>query len=208
MPDGDEALERLRVAGAATVYEGAGRRGALDAGVAAVGRSRCVVGSALTVRCHVGDNLAIHAALERAAPGDMLVVDGAGAAVGYLGDVLAVAAQVRGVVGAVIDGAVRDVAEIDRLGFPVWARHRAIRGATKHEPGDVGAPIVCGGVAVDTGDVIVADADGVVAVARSALAATVTATERRLRREREIVSQLRSGALTLDVMGLRGDACA
>nr|WP_246852310.1 4-carboxy-4-hydroxy-2-oxoadipate aldolase/oxaloacetate decarboxylase [Patulibacter sp. SYSU D01012] len=196
MPDG---------IGAATLYEAAGRRGALDPAV----RRRvgvALAGPALPVACAAGDNLAVHRAVAVAAPGEVLVVAGAGVAVGYLGDVLAVAAQARGVAGAVVDGGVRDLREIDELGFGLWARHVAMAGATKRTPGAVGEPVVCGGVLVRRGDWVVADEDGVAVVPRDDVPAVLDAARRRQEAEERMKRELLGGALTLDLLGLRADA--
>jgi 4-hydroxy-4-methyl-2-oxoglutarate aldolase len=207
----DGIVERLMRAGAATVYEAAGRTGALDARIRPMVVEQPIAGRALTVRCHPGDNLALHLAVAVAAPGDVLVVDGAGVSVGYLGDILASAALARGAVAAVIDGGTRDVAELATLGFPVWARTRAIRGASKVVPGSVRVPVVCGGVAVGPEDWVVADADGVVAVAADQIKDTLMRAERRLAAEDTMREQLGNGALTLDLLDLRaslGDGAA
>lgn len=191
--------------GAATVYEAAGRRGALDPAIRRrVGTA--LAGPALPIDCAPGDNLAVHRAVAEAAPGEVLVVAGAGVAVGYLGDVLAVAAQVRGVAGAVVDGGVRDLREIDELGFGLWARHVAMTGAQKRAAGRVGAPVVCGGVAVRRGDWVVADEDGVAVVPRDVVPAVLAAARRRQDDEERMKAELLRGALTLDLLGLRADA--
>ena len=199
---------RLAAIGAATLYEAAGRVGALDPAIRAFGppASPAIAGPALTVGCHPGDNLAVHRAIAEAAEGEVLIIDGAGLALGYMGDVLGVAALARGVVGAVIDGGVRDLAELATLCFPVWARAAAIPGTTKVAPGTVSAPITCGGVAVEPGDWIVADADGVVAIGASHVAEVVIRAEQRGARERAIQGRLRAGELTLDLMELRASA--
>lgn len=196
-------LERLAAAGAATVHEAAGRRGDLDPRIHPISASGVLGGTALPVECHPGDNLAVHRAVAAAKPGDVLVVDGAGVMVGYLGDILAEASIVRGIRGLVIDGGVRDVGTLRQLGFPVWATGPAMRGAAKLVPGRIGEPVVCGGVAVAPGDLIVADEDGVVAVPAALAEAVADAADAREASERTLRERLRGGELTLDLLDLR-----
>ena len=122
-------------------------------------------GAGVPVRCTAGDNLAIHVAVANAPSGSALVVDvGDLADYGYWGEVLTTAALARGLEGLVIDGGVRDIGPIERLGFPVFASTIALRGATKNQVGAVDVPIRCGGAPVTPGDWVVGDADGVVVV--------------------------------------------
>ena len=200
----DPALrEELLRLGAATVYEAAGAEGGLDPGIRPVWRGARVCGVALPVQCSPGDNLAIHLAVEAAEPGVVLVVDARGHLAGYWGEVLAVAGQARGVAGLVVDGGVRDSEGLERLGFPVFARGLSILRTVKHEPGRVAEPSVVGGVPVRSGDVVVADADGVVVVRRERLADVVEASRARVAREDRVMERLRAGELTLDLLGLR-----
>ncbi len=200
----DEATrEELLRLGAATVYEAAGAEGGLDPMIRPVWRGASVCGPALPVRCVPGDNLAVHRALEVAEPGAVLVVDAHGHMAGYCGEVMAVAAATRGVAGLVIDGAVRDSEALERLAFPVFSRGVSILRTVKHEPGRVGEPVVVGGVVVRAGDVVVADADGVVVVRAERLREVLDASVARVEREVQVMARLRAGELTLDVLGLR-----
>lgn len=199
----EPGMAELAGAGSTTVYEAAGQQGAMDPEIRALGPGRAIAGRALTVRCTPGDNLGVHQAIAAAEAGDVLVVDGGGAEVGYLGDVLAVAAQTRGVRGAVVAGGVRDLSGLDELGFEAWARGPAITAATKRIEGEVGVPIVCGGVLVRPGDVVVADRDGVAVVPGDNMKDVVDQVRARIRREDDLRAQIRAGALTLDLLGLR-----
>jgi 4-hydroxy-4-methyl-2-oxoglutarate aldolase len=196
-------LETFRRAGAATVYEAAGRTGDVDPAIRAITPGLAIAGLAFTATCDFGDNLALHRAVAEAAPGDVLVIDAGGGAFGHLGDILAEAAVARGIAGIVIDGAVRDAAELRRMRFPTWARGLAIRSATKTKPGVTGVVVTVGGVRIAPGDLVVADDDGACAVAAASIAATLAATEKRLAAEAGIRERLRAGALTLDLLGLR-----
>ncbi|MEP9389204.1 4-carboxy-4-hydroxy-2-oxoadipate aldolase/oxaloacetate decarboxylase [Mesorhizobium sp. KR9-304] len=196
-------LDIFRRAGAATVYEASGRIGCLDSEIRPVVASAVVSGRAFTVRCDHGDNLAVHRAVAEAEAGDILIVDGQSGAFGYVGDVLAEAALARGIAGVVVDGTVRDAAELRRMNFPAWSRGLCIRGASKTFPGELRCPVAVGGVVIRTGDLIVADDDGVCAVAAELVERTRAGTETRLAQEASMREALRSGALTLDLLDLR-----
>ena len=124
------------------------------------------VGRAFTVRVRPGDNLMIHKALMLVEPGDMLVIDGGGDGTqALIGGNIVATAIFRKISGFVIDGAVRDIAELAIMGMPVWARSTTHRGPSKDGPGEINVPVTVGGMAVNPGDLVLADADGIVAVA-------------------------------------------
>jgi 4-hydroxy-4-methyl-2-oxoglutarate aldolase len=160
-------------------------------------------GPAATVACAAADNLAIHAAVADATPGTVLAVSFAGDSVrGYWGEVLTTAAEAAGLVALVIDGHVRDIAAIERHGFPVFARGVALRGATKLGPGEIGGPIVLGGAVVRAGDWLVGDADGVVSIRPEDLTACQAAAVARAAKEARFLDQLRAGATTVGLLSL------
>lgn len=198
-----DVLTRFAAAGAATVYEAYGRKGDMNPAIRRISSSRQIAGPAFCVQCAVGDNLALHRAVAEANAGDILVVSGGGGEYGYLGDILAEAAMARGVAGIVMDGSVRDAAELARMDFPVWARGLAIRGATKNQPGRLAQPIDCGGIRVTNGDLVVADDDGVAIVAQKAVSEVMSNMNARLEQESAIRQALRQGDLTLDLLNLR-----
>ncbi len=168
----------------------------------AIGTS--VAGRVFTARCHAGDNLAIHRAVAAAEPGDVLVVDAGGHEAGYWGEVLAVAAQARGIRGLIIDGGVRDSAALKRRGFPVWARGVSIQGTVKVTVGAIGKPITCGGVSVRTGDYVLADDDGVVIIPHERAEEVIELARQRVEKEADLMQRLAAGELTLDLLNLRG----
>jgi regulator of RNase E activity RraA len=128
-------------------------------------RSLALCGVALTVRVRPGDNLMIHKALTLARPGDVLVVDGSGeTSHALVGGLMRLAALARGVAGFVLDGSLRDVAEWAEGGLPVFARGFSHRRPSKDGPGEINVPISCAGLAVAPGDLVLGDADGVIAV--------------------------------------------
>jgi len=159
---------------------------------------------AFTVRGVGGDNLALHGAVYAAPAGSLLVVDLQGARHGHWGEVLAVAAQQRGLAGLVLDGGVRDVTELAAMGFPVFARLTVV-GTGKQYPGIFGGTVRIAGVDVGPGDLVVGDADGVIAIPTAHLERTLENADARVADERRAIQALRAGATTLDLYGL-GDA--
>ncbi len=198
-----EIADAFRRLGVATVYEGSGVPCALDPAIKPVWAGAGLCGPAFTIRCHPGDNLAIHRALEQVPPGEVLVVQAGGHLAGYWGEILTVAAQVRGVAGLVIDGGLRDVDALQRLRFPAFARGAAVFRTVKFEPGDLAVPLVVAGVIVEPGDLVLGDADGVLSVPRARIPSVLEAARRRADRETHYLERIRNGELTLDVLGLR-----
>lgn len=161
-------------------------------------------GPAITAWNYPGDNLAIHAALNTAQAGDVLVFTNGGGHQGALwGDVACGFAVKKGVAGAVVHGAVRDTDAIRDMGFPVWSTHISVEQPDKRGPAAVNVPIVVDGVLVEPGDVIAADADGVVVIPQSLLAKAVDGAEARAANEVKIRARIAAGELPLDILGLR-----
>lgn len=187
-----------------TVYEAAGQRGAMDHTIRPIVPGMKACGSALTVRCQPADNLTLHAAIALAQPGDVIVADvGACVEAGHWGEIVTVAAQARGIAGVVINGGVRDIAPISRRGFALFAPAISMKATVKSTPGWINHPIVCGGAAVNPGDLILADDDGVVVVAREKVEQVLEAARAKEEREAEVMRRLQAGELTLDVLGFR-----
>ncbi len=190
--------------GVATLHEAMGRNGLLGPEVRPIQQGVRLGGPAVTVSCHPGDNLMIHAAVEVVREGDVLVVTTTSRSTdGMFGELLASSLRVHGCRGLVIDAGVRDVAELREMGFPVWARAVHAQGTVKATPGSVNVPVVCAAVAIRPGDVVVADDDGVVCVPREEAAATAEAAAARQAREAQVRTRLESGELGLDIYGLR-----
>lgn len=197
-------VEALGALGTATVHEALGRRGFAGPQLRPIQEGARLAGSAVTVSCHPGDNLMVHAAVEVCEPGDVLVVTTtAPSSHGMFGELLATSLMARGVRALVIDAGVRDTAELRAMGFTVWSRHVSCEGTVKASPGSVNVPVVLGGQVVQPGDVVCADDDGVVVVPRAEATATLDAGRQRVAKEEATRERLAAGELGLDIYGLR-----
>jgi 4-hydroxy-4-methyl-2-oxoglutarate aldolase len=194
-------LERL---GVSTVHEAQGRTGLLQPYMRPLWRGARIAGSAVTAINHPGDNWMIHVACELLKPGDVLVVACTSEnADGAFGELLATSIKTLGAKGIILDMGCRDAAEITEMRFPVWSRAISARGTVKATVGSVNVPVVCAGVNIKPGDIVVADDDGVVIVPRLDAAKVAKAGEEREKKEAAVRARLQKGELGLDIYDMR-----
>ena len=199
-----ELIAKLGRAGVATVSEAMGQTGTMSSKMRPIQNDFAIAGSAVTILASPGDNWMVHVAIEQLQQGDIMVLaPTAPCDIAYFGDLLATAAMARGCKALVIDAGVRDTQELRSMEFAVWSSSISARGPIKETIGSVNVPIICSGVSVHAGDVIVADDDGVCVVPNAAAATVARAAEERLDREETLRQRIVAGELTLDIFDMR-----
>ena len=189
-----EVVKEASKYAASILADVAGRRGALDGRIAALTPSTRLAGTAFTVEVRPGDNLMIHAAMQMAKPGDVLVIDGKGdTTCALMGTIMMTACQQLGIAGVVIDAAVRDSEEIVEMGYPVYSVGTNPNGPTKYVPGRINHPVSVGGVTVHAGDLVIGDADGVTILEREKAPFMLQPAAKKVADEQARIAALKQG---------------
>jgi 4-hydroxy-4-methyl-2-oxoglutarate aldolase len=190
--------------GVATVHEAAGRTGIVDLPLTQVVPGSRVAGPARIALCVSGDNTMVHAAVAHAGPGEVLVLTSdEPVPIALVGELIATQAQVQGVAGILVDGAVRDLDELAAIGLPIWARFVRAQGATKGAVGQLDVPVVVGGAEIRPGDLVVMDCDGAMALPSGRVEEVLTVALERAAHERAMRQRYAAGELSYEVQGLR-----
>jgi 4-hydroxy-4-methyl-2-oxoglutarate aldolase len=192
---GADLLAAFGEAASSQVADAMSRLGAMDAGIRSVWPGPRIIGAAVTVWCHAGDNVMYHKALTLSRPGDILVINTQGSGNAGFGELLATSALKIGLRAVIVDGMVRDAEALEAMRMPTWARGLSPSGCNKDGAGEVGAIIACGGVAVRPGDVIVADRDGVAVVPLEDAAEVARLAMDVVARERKRLAEIEEGLL-------------
>ena len=199
-----QTVAALGKAGAATVCEAMGRKNLLSTNLRPIYPGASIAGSAVTIKAPFGDNYMVHVAIEFLQPGDILVlapdqVD----KMAYFGEMMATSAKACGCAGLIIDAGVRDIQALKDMEFPVWASSICAAGTNRKALGSVNVPILCGGVEIKPGDIIVADDDGVCCVSVTGAERVAELAQSKANREADIQPRLAAGEQGLDVYNLR-----
>lgn len=196
----DSIIERYKNLPLGNICDANGKRGAMDYMIHPLDPKCRMVGYAYTVKGHPGDNLALHNAILHAPAGAVIVADMGGYTKGgHFGEIMAAACQEKGIAGLVINGSVRDAQDIVDLGFPVFARCICPNGTVKECIGELEVPVVCGGIQVCTGDLVVGNIDGIVIVKRENVGTVLEGAEAIAAKEDKIPAMLRAGQTTVDI---------
>lgn len=197
-----ELVKDMSLIPTATLHEAYGQKGAFNANIRPIRPEMKLCGPVVTVKARPGDNLFVHQAIYVSRPGDVLLVDtGSYVEGGFWGGIMTVAAIQQGLTGLVTDGSVRDTDEVAAMGFPVFSQGISIKGTTKDCLGTINHAIVFSGVRVNPGDLIVADSDGVVVVAREDVSDLLQKALQREEKEKRAVAEIRTGKTTLEIYG-------
>lgn len=190
----DAIVKQLGAFPVSILCDALGHRGVMDAGIEPVLPNAAMAGQALTVATRPADNLFAHVALKLAGPGDVIVIDAKGDQCSAIwGDLMARHAIAKGVAGLIVDGPVRDRADLIDLNWPVYSRGVNPRGPEKDGPGEVNSPIACGGVPVNPGDIIIGDGDGVIAIPQDMAETAIERANARVAAERKYAEAIANG---------------
>ena len=198
-PNSDQ-IKQLSEFGAATIHEAAGQIGALPGYLKPISADMRICGTAYPIHCLARSNINLHEVIYMARPGDVLIASLEGCPdAGYWGDILTCAAQEKGLGGLVIDGCVRDADDIEKLGFPVFARGLNILGTGKERGGSIGEPITIGKIRINPGDAVIGDRDGVVVIPAAQIDDVISASKMREEKEDDVRKRLKAGESSLEI---------
>lgn len=198
------SIAKLREFTVCQLIDGLGASCAVETGIRPIDPQFRICGPALTVQCSAGDNLTLHHALHIAQPGDVLVVGGSSnCRVALWGELMSISAQSRGLAGTIIDGAVRDPLEIRTLGYPVFCRSFTPYRAAKENYGRINVPIELGSVSICPNDIVLADANGIVAIPRAHAEQVVQLANEIAQKENDIKGQIVGGRTIFDIFRLQ-----
>ncbi len=196
----NELMERFKKLPLGNICDANNKGGSMDAAIKPVDAACKMAGPAYTVRCHPGDNLAIHKAITEAPAGSVLVVDAAGyPGAGHIGEIMCFACMQKGIEGIVLDGTCRDADDIEELGFPVFSRGFNPAGTIKEWVGETGTPVICGGIRVKTGDIVVGCRDGVAVVEAEKAHEVLERAEAIAAKEVRVLKELEAGKSTAEI---------
>jgi regulator of RNase E activity RraA len=192
-----EVLERFKKIGSCAVSDGSNKFNTMHHSIKPVCEDSVICGNALTVKMRPGDNLMLHKAIGIAKPGDVIVVDTCGADTNsVMGELMAVAAFKSGVEGIVVDGGIRDIREIKEHHFPVFTKYITPAVGDKDGPGVINDLICCGNVAVQPGDIILGDANGIVVIRQNEAEEVLAAAEKKLTGDQNRMKEILNGVIT------------
>lgn len=198
-----EVIDELGRLGVATIHEAMGKLNLADPAVKLRCPGKSCAGPAVTVSMRAADNLLVHKATTLVKPGDILVIDACGYTKGGLwGEMLSRVAQAVGIKGVMIDGAIRDLEQIQKIDVPVWSRAVHAGGTDKNAVGTINTPIVFAGTAVNPGDIVVGDADGIVVVPAARAEEVMRLSQAREQKEDAMKEKISQGKTLFELMHL------
>lgn len=199
----DEIVRKLAELPTANISDAMERAGGMCCEIRPMYRGAKLCGPAYTVKNYSKDNLMSHYALKHSRPGDVLVLDSCCSRHGSgWGELMSLAAKIKGLSGIVIDGPVRDIRELEKIEFPVFARGVQAEGTVKNTPGKVNCPVTCGGIPVMPGDVVAGDENGIVVIPLTKVKSVLDTALAIQAKEEDIRTRVLAGEILYDILGI------